>query len=278
MRSRHARWLIFAVCAAVPTRGGPSWTASCIAGPPDLPRGRCRIEIGAGRIAIRGRAEGSFVLAPDTISDIVYSPARFRRSRAIDLNPAGYGPGPGEGIALLWLTAGVTALVLHPMKGTDHFVTIAWQDRGTEQELTLQMGKGDHTAILEELRRVTGKQWQDVNAETRRVLSMLEADSAASVEVRFDRETIAGDAVLPPGTYRMVFVPRSPDDGFLCFFSGPIAARNIAWITPAVRTTGGSAGAEAGVQYASPSGTSCVTAIRTQTQMFQLRGCGQGKR
>ena len=143
------------------------WDVKCVAGPPGMPRGECRMDLADGKLVLTAKKAGPFHVRIGDISAIVYLPSRFRHSRAIDLESASHsGPGPGIGAGALFLGAAITALALHPIRGTDHFLIVGWDAGGASQELSVQLDKANYAAVLEALRSVTGKEWRNLSTAT----------------------------------------------------------------------------------------------------------------
>jgi hypothetical protein len=141
-----------------------SWSAVCMEGPLGVPAGKCRIELGTDRVSFTAKKAAPMSVPATTISDVIYSPARFRRSEGMGVGACS---GPAEGCGLLAVATGATWLILYPMKGTHHYVSIVWEDRGTQQEVLLELGKGEYLQFLEALRQLTGKPWVAVSVPKR---------------------------------------------------------------------------------------------------------------
>ena len=245
--------------------GEQSWKAFCADGPPGSPQGECSVVLAADTILINGKKGPNFSLPASAVSKLIYTPTMFRRSEG--MNPFDV-PAGCTGCGLLVVAGAATWLILHPMKGTDHFVEILWEDRGVEQEISLKLEKGTHLGFLNELQRSTGKPWQDVSAEAERLLSRLDNAEAKSINLAFERAVTVGGMHLPAGSYSMAFLPGGQHDGYLAFFSGPATRQNMKGMA-AVGSTSATA-PEVIVEYAQSGDSSRVLLIRTPSATFRL--------
>ena len=144
--------------------GQQTWNAVCMEGPPEMPNGKCSLEIHGDAVSLHAKHNPDRSIPVNAISSVIYSPAKFRRSSSVGLDSCS---GPAQGCGGLLVAAGTAWLILYPMKGTHHYVNIAWNDRGAEQEIMLELGKQEYLPFLEGLRQTTGKQWINVNAPKR---------------------------------------------------------------------------------------------------------------
>jgi hypothetical protein len=118
------------------------------------------------------------------------------------------------------------------MHGQSHYITVAWSDRGVEQELQFEIGKDQRAAIVERLRNLAPKHWIDVVEQKHRVESLIAEHQQDAVPLTIGKVSACGDYILPSGDYRMlVSGPDSAPEIYL--FAGELDLSQLRGVTRA---------------------------------------------
>jgi hypothetical protein len=171
-------------------------------------------------------------------------------------------------MGFFYVAACLTALALHPLKGTDHFATIFWGSNEAGNSISLRLGKGDYAAIMASLERVTGQGWRGQDQ-----LAVVLGVDRYGIDVEFDRETALGPVILLPGSYRMVFTRAASAKGFVVLFSGAPGQRIpvTSALVEAVPLEDASSGAA--VQYGMEGKQVCVARLKVSSLLLRVAGC-----
>ncbi len=130
---------------------------------------------------------------------------------------SGGGGSSGEDATVVYITAAILA----PFKTTRHFIRILWQQDGEPQEALLEVGKGDYRAVLAQFQAVTGKPWQNLPEERKKLRMELEEAKVRKSPIQLDRAVLVNEVELKPGFYQIVLLNRAEDRGEVYFFKGP---------------------------------------------------------
>src|SRR5215510_3017623 len=154
-----------------------------------------------------------------SISEVGYDNSSHNRGWAYLEGVGGglHGSGPGMVIAVPILAP---AAILAPFKSTKHFVRILWENEGNPSEVLLEVRKQDYHAVLDELQRLSGKPWVDLQQARKKLVSEIEQAKGRSVPLEIDRNIVLNEAEMKPGRYQTVFLERPDNHGEVYFFRG----------------------------------------------------------
>lgn len=110
--------------------------------------------------------------------------------------------------------------ILTPIKTTDHFVTMYWLEDGTVRNAEFRATARDTKSLLAELKRITGREVEDLQQLSEKRVKILAKQFDASPFVETDRQVSIGWCNLAPGAYRLVVVPRQKNLAEIYFFPG----------------------------------------------------------
>ncbi|MBZ5511156.1 MAG: hypothetical protein LAN70_08285 [Acidobacteriia bacterium] len=123
------------------------------------------------------------------------------------------------GVALM-AASPLGGLLLASSKATKHFVTIAFEQNGEKKDVVFELGKSDHASFLDELRKLTGKQWKDLAAERKKAEAEIEQQKNNKIAVKLDHMMRVNEVDLKPGDYQIVLLERPDSKGEVYFFAG----------------------------------------------------------
>ncbi|HEV8385791.1 MAG TPA: hypothetical protein VGQ11_13045, partial [Candidatus Acidoferrales bacterium] len=91
-----------------------------------------------------------------------------------------------------------------------HFVHVTWTERGEEQSEIFRLSERDADSLLDALGRSTGKRVSQL-----RVMEELNKGNGTIHYFKISTELAIGRRILIPGTYPVLLVPSSADEGVL---------------------------------------------------------------
>lgn len=111
-------------------------------------------------------------------------------------------------------------ILLMSTKATKHFVTITFEENAEKKDVVFELGKNDHASFLDELRKLTGKQWKDLAAERKHTEAEIEQQKNNKTAVKLDHMMRINETDLKAGDYQIVLLERPDSKGELYFFAG----------------------------------------------------------
>jgi hypothetical protein len=148
----------------------------------------------------------------------------------------------GAGLVLAPILVG--AAVMAPLKSTQHFVRILWQEDGVPAEALFEVGKDDYDAVLKALQNLTGKPWQNLPEARKNLLAEIESAKNRSVPLQLDHTVVLNEAEMKSGRYQLILLERPDNRGEAYFFAGQdvnpkhVTAQAVVMIEPAKSQAG----------------------------------------
>jgi len=127
--------------------------------------------------------------------------------------------GGGEGVIFAPILLPPAAILL-PFKSTKHFVRIIWEDKGNHSMTYLAVRRQDCHAVLDELQRLSGKPWVDLQKARKKLVGEIKQAKGRSVPFEIDRNIVLNGVEMKPGRYQAVFLERPGNHGEVYFFRG----------------------------------------------------------
>jgi hypothetical protein len=118
--------------------------------------------------------------------------------------------------------------ILAPIKTTDHFVSMYWLEDGAAKRAEFRANGGDTKSLLAELKKVTGRNAEDLQelADRRQKLIKEQYDHSPIIEIN-QQVNIIGWYALSPGQYHLIVVPRENNLAEVHFFPANKPAPNF---------------------------------------------------
>jgi hypothetical protein len=236
---------LFAPLAAQAATAPPAWKVAYLSGPLPVPEAKILLTVYSDHLSFEDKHHRPLLqITASQISDIVYSPVRFRRG-GFSLSDYQY---CGQGCAGIFFVNVAVLLLAAPFHGHSHYLTVNWTDNGVDQEILFEAGKNDLVALTHALRQFQGVRWLDVEAEGQKVKEEIAQNKEKAISISFDRVSKAGDFDLTAGQYQVLVLERGEGKADVYFFADRVEASKIKAV---VRAELANSDAPTSVEYSS---------------------------
>jgi hypothetical protein len=218
--------LAIASFAQSPPENPTSWKVDFVAGPSWL--GARSVEMTVAAESLTLSATGKKQRSPKTlhipmasVQNIIYSRTSFPRSASFEqIFPSGPTAGDPQGEAGLAIVALMLAGITSGMHGQKHFITIEWEEDGVSQQVMVEVPKNASPKLAEELERIAGAKWMNLEQRCSKVGSELMLQRDKSFAIEFDQPVRVAEFHLTAGRYQALLLDRGANSGELYLFAG----------------------------------------------------------
>jgi hypothetical protein len=241
-------------------------------------------------LSLEAVAEKRFAIRLPAVTQLLYRPASWRRSREIK-KVMGQTAGlldnplcdPGSCPQLV-ATALAIELILwpfaHGIKTTQHYVEIRWVEDGLEKTVTLRVHKRDIEPVLAKLRRATGMEPEIRPESFQYAQAQKEKDWTDGIQslrpdpisLELDRRAWVGATELEPGLYHILEFERGDKGPVLCFIrEGAWAPFAIVFEVEVEPVGAEAAGPSTGAAYGQERGEAYLREIRLKDRVLRMK-------
>jgi len=151
------------------------------------------------------------------------------------------------------------------------YISFAWSERETDQEVQFRLDRKDYDPFLKQLQKSTGKEWKNLQSEWERLRQAAGTDHP--IPLRLDRKVRMGRRDVKPGSYQLIVLEGAANqaDGYL-FPSDQVAAEHLISTCPVEIAAATSEEAQTnGVIYKQDdSGASRISEVRTSGRLLRF--------
>ena len=238
---------------------GKQWDVKYEAGSQAMVKGtKIKMAIGQDSINCQVEKREPFSIPVSGIKEISYD-TKVRRRLA-------------EGAAVMSMSI-VGGLIVMSLKSTKHYIGVVYEEGGQEREAIFEVGKSDRAALLDELQRLTGKQWRDLVKEQKETLAALEREKKNKIPLQLDRAVRMNGVDFKSGMYQAVLLRQSEQKGTLHFFAGKDVnpKKSLVSVDVEIRSNAEGATTAPKAVYAESSSVVAISEIHTATQTLRLK-------
>ena len=240
-RSALTLALLMALPAPLPaqsqTARPDTWDATFVAGPvPMKPGTRVRVLVSDDSVILSsGHGPGISISIPTIVDVISHSRVRYpawdAQMKAWRVWAAATG-----GYGLVFFPFGLPFMIgSTAAKSHEYMFSIVWRKGELEENVVFAVREKDYTPVLDEINRVSGKNWKNAQTEWQKVEQALKQQPENTFFVEIDRPIEIGGAAVKRGKYTVVFLPRADNLGELYFFQGHgVDTAKLALASPAM--------------------------------------------
>jgi hypothetical protein len=212
---------------AQPQASDPTtWKVDFVAGPSWPGARSVEMTIAADTLTLsaRGKKERSsktLNIPMAHVQSIVYSRTRFPRSESFGkMFPSSPSSGDPQGEVGLGIAALMVAGITSGMHGQKHFITLEWEEDGVTQQLMVEVPKATAPKLAEEMERIAGSKWMNLEQRCSKVRSELSLRRDQSFAISLVQPVRISEFYLPAGRYQALLLDRGLDSGELYLFAG----------------------------------------------------------
>jgi hypothetical protein len=233
---------------------------------------RVQVSIGKDQLLIAGKKGAQFSIPASTItalsSNLTSEHTATRSQVAAWGGLAQFSP-----YTLMFLPFGIPVMAAtYPIKSKYAYISILWSEKGADQEVQFRLDRKDYESFVTQLRTSTGKEWKNLETEWEKLSQALATGAGRQSPLRLDRKVRIGKVELKPGSYQLIVLTESPNQGDAYVF--PNSEVNIEHLlcTSHVEISLSSEGGQVeGVTYKQDdNGVSRISEIRTPGQSLRF--------
>jgi hypothetical protein len=217
------------------------WTVKYVAGPVWLGSDKVTFFTGPDGFVVDARY-GHLKIPMSDVASVIYSPTRFSRGESFSASGLAGRSATSEGTAMYDTAYFLVAAIASGMHGQKHFVTIAWEQEGVEQELMIEVDKQNALPLMTEIEKAAGTKWMNIDQRAQKVAAELDRNKANAFALTLDRDVRAGRFRLGTGAYQAILLEHDANAGELYLFKTTPELANLKAIVPVQleKTTGSS--------------------------------------
>lgn len=214
-----------------------TWDATYVAGPvPVKPGTRIRVLVGDDSVILSwGHGPGISISIPSIVDLISQSRVRYPAWDAQKKAWRVWAEATG-GYGLVFFPFGLPFMIgSTAAKSHEYMFNIVWRTGEFEENVVFAVREQDYTPVLDEINRVSGRNWKNAQTEWQNVEQALKQQPENTFYVEIDRAIEIGGAGVKRGKYTVVFLPLADHLGELYFFQGHgVDTAKLALASPAM--------------------------------------------